>query len=56
MAKGNKKPKIGTLIWCIQRAKLYGVSYGTYIADYFEKDLIKVRKGKRRCCKQSLKD
>lgn len=36
MAK--KKPQKGTLNWCIKQAAAYGVSYGRYMAEYYERD------------------
>lgn len=39
MAK--RKPQKGTLNWCIKQAAAYGVSYGTYMAEYYKKDMRK---------------
>lgn len=52
MAK--KKPRKGMFDWCIKQADAYGVSYGVYMADYYEQDMYG-RKEKAKCCNQNLK-
>ena len=51
MAK--KKPQKGTLNWCIKQAAAYGVSYGRYMAEYYERDM---QKGAGKCCMKNSKD
>ena len=47
----RKNPvKKGSLDWCIKQAAAHGVSYGKYMAEYYEKDMWReeIKKHERR--------